>query len=600
MDPRMQLSVGGYVCERELGRGGQGVVWLARDRTGRQVVVKFLLPGKEYDEVALARVRREFGAASRVGELATARVLDADLTARHPYIVSEYVPGPTIHQHVAANGPLPSGRLQSLALAVAHALAQVHRVSVVHRDIKPSNILLSPDGPRIIDFGIARDDRLLESALTTPGSVLGSPAYMSPEQVQSRGVTAASDVFSLGGTLYFAATGRHPFDGESDYEVLVAVCTRDADLTEVPEPVRSVIADCLRKSPAERPTAAQLVARLAGAPEPTGWAGSSGSSGSSEASASTEGRRTESGAVPLQSQPQPRPQPQPQPQPQPVQPVQPAGGGGAAGGGRSGISSKQLRLWGFAAGSAAAAVLLAIVLSTTSGGSAAKDGPQTHGSASVLSSSGTSGGPGGPGGSQLLTYTDDLTDSGDWTHKDPTLAKITHQGGTMLVDPRTELEVWPQAPFEPSSFAVELSTQTEWYGGEGGVGLWCDGSGDYQRGSRWATYLTTGQEALIVREFRYKGAFQHDRVVEVDLPDLGLKVDDRQQVDMTMTCSSAGQGQIRVQLAVDGTLVASYTGAAFPDRGCGVAAFHYSATDPRGTAFHAGFERFTASELPTR
>ena len=228
----MQLSVGGYVCERELGRGGQGVVWLARDRTGRQVVVKFLLPGKEYDEVALARVRREFGAASRVGELATARVLDADLTARHPYIVSEYVPGPTIHQHVAANGPLPSGRLQSLALAVAHALAQVHRVSVVHRDIKPSNILLSPDGPRIIDFGIARDDRLLESALTTPGSVLGSPAYMSPEQVQSRGVTAASDVFSLGGTLYFAATGRHPFDGESDYEVLVAVCTRDADLTE--------------------------------------------------------------------------------------------------------------------------------------------------------------------------------------------------------------------------------------------------------------------------------------------------------------------------------------------------------------------------------
>src|SRR5690242_17099564 len=185
MDPRMQLSVGGYVCERELGRGGQGVVWLARDRAGRQVVVKFLLPGKEYDEVALARVRREFGAASRVGELATARVLDADLSGRNPYIVSEFVPGPTLHQHVAAGGPLSSGRLQSVALAVAHALTQVHRVGVVHRDIKPSNILLSPDGPRIIDFGIARDDRLLESALTTPGSVLGSPAYMSPEQVKS-------------------------------------------------------------------------------------------------------------------------------------------------------------------------------------------------------------------------------------------------------------------------------------------------------------------------------------------------------------------------------------------------------------------------------
>ncbi|MFF4256966.1 serine/threonine-protein kinase [Streptomyces sp. NPDC001663] len=542
MDPRMQLSVGGYVCERELGRGGQGVVWLARDRTGRQVVVKFLLPGKEYDEVALARVRREFGAASRVGELATARVLDADLSGRHPYIVSEFVPGPTIHKHVADNGPLASGRLQPLALAVAHALAQVHRVGVVHRDIKPSNILLSPDGPRIIDFGIARDDRLLESALTTPGSVLGSPAYMSPEQVKSARVTAASDVFSLGGTLYFAATGRHPFDGENDYEVLVAVCERDADLTAVPEPVRSVIADCLRKDPVERPTAAQLVARLAGA---------------------AEGARTESSTPP--------------------QP--PAPGSGSSGAG-SGSSSKQLRLWGFAAGSAAAAVLLAIVLITTSGGSATEGGPQAHGSASA--------------GSQPLSYTDDLTDSGDWAHKDPALAKITHKGGTMLVDPRSELEVWPQAPFEPSSFAVELSTQTEWYGGEGGVGLWCNGSGDYQKGSRWATYLTTGQEALIVREFRYKGKFQHDRVVEVDLADVGRKVESRQQVDMSMTCSPAGQGRIKVELALDGTRVASYTGAAFDERGCGVAAFHYSATDPQGTAFHAGFERFTASEPSAR
>ncbi|WP_345016712.1 serine/threonine-protein kinase [Streptomyces shaanxiensis] len=554
----MQLSVGGYVCERELGRGGQGVVWLARDRAGRQVVVKFLLPGKEYDEVALARVRREFGAASRVGELATARVLDADLSGRHPYIVSEFVPGPTIHQHVAANGPLTSGRLQSVALAVAHALAQVHRVSVVHRDIKPSNILLSPDGPRIIDFGIARDDRLLESALTTPGSVLGSPAYMSPEQVQSLRVSGASDVFSLGGTLYFAATGRHPFDGESDYEVLVAVCERDADLSAVPEPVRSVIADCLRKEPAERPTAAQLVTRLAGAVE------------------ATERAQTESRT--------------PQPQPQPPQP---AGRGSA--GASPGTGVKQLRLWGFAAGSAAVAVLLAIVLSTTSGGSPTRGGPQAHGSASA-SSSASSGRTKGSAISQPLSYTDDLTDSGDWSHKDPTLGKITHKGGTMLVSPRTQLEVWPQAPFEPSSFAVRLSTQTAWYGGEGGVGLWCNGSGDYRKGSRWATYLTTGQEALIVREFRFEGTFQHDRVVEVDLADVGLKVDSQQQVEMSMNCSAAGEGRIKVELAVDGTRVATYTGAAFDERGCGVAAFHYSATDPQGTAFHAGFERFTASE----
>jgi len=567
----MQLSVGGYVCERELGRGGQGVVWLARDRAGQQVVVKFLLPGKEYDEVALARVRREFGAASRVGELATARVLDADLSGRHPYIVSEFVPGPTIHEHVVAGGPLSSGRLQSLALAVAHALAQVHRAGVVHRDIKPSNILLSPDGPRIIDFGIARDDRLLESALTTPGSVLGSPAYMSPEQVRSPHVTSATDVFSLGGTLYFAATGRHPFDGESDYEVLVAVSTRDADLTAVPEPVRSVIADCLRKDPAERPTAAQLVTRLAEAVEATDGA-------RAESHGETGDARTETGTPP---------------------PGRGGGVGGGVGGGESsgpgpGRSVKQLRLWGLAAGSTAAAVLLAIVLSTTSGGSATEGGPQTDGAsgAGPSASSGRSTSP------QPLTYTDDLTDSGDWSYKDPTLATITHKGGTMLVDPKSELEVWPQAPFEPSSFAVRLSTQTEWYGGEGGVGLWCDGSGDFRKGSRWATYLTTDQEALIVREFRFKGAFQHDRVVEVNLADLGLEVESRQQVDMSMTCSSAGAGRIKVELAVNGTRVASYTGVAFDARGCGVAAFHYSATDPRGTAFHAGFERFIASGLP--
>ncbi|MCI3275383.1 serine/threonine-protein kinase [Streptomyces cylindrosporus] len=547
----MQLSVGGYVCERELGRGGQGVVWLARDSAGRQVVVKFLLPGKEYDETALARVRREFGAASRVGDLATARVLDADLTGRHPYIVSEFVPGPTLHQHVAAGGPLPSGRLQSVALTVAHALAQVHRVRVVHRDIKPSNILLSPDGPRIIDFGIARDDRLLESALTTPGSVLGSPAYMSPEQVKSGLVTSASDVFSLGGTLYYAATGRHPFDGESDYEVLVAVCERDADLTAVPEPVRSVIADCLRKDPAERPTAAQLVSRLAGAAEGV------------RAEASTESR------VPRPSSPSP--------------------------GHGSGTGAKQLRLWGLAAGSAVVAVLLAIVLITTSGGSA-KGGQGSP----AASSSAASGRVKSSAGSQPLTYTDDLTDSGDWKYKDPALGKVTHKGGTMLVDPGTELEVWPQAPFRPSGFPVRLSTQTEWYGGDGGVGLWCNGSGDYWKGSRWAAYLTTGQEAVIVREFRFQGKFQHDRVVEADLTDLGLTVEPRQLVDMSMTCASAGAGRITVELAVDGTRVASYTGAAFDARGCGVAAFHYSATDPRGTRFHAGFERFTASELPTR
>ncbi|WP_199547198.1 serine/threonine-protein kinase [Streptomyces sp. N35] len=535
MDPRMHGAVAGYVCERELGRGGQGVVWLARDAEGRQVVVKFLLPGKEYDEIALARVRREFGAASRVGELATARVLDADLTGRTPYIVSEFVSGPTIGEYVGASGPLTSGRLQSLALAVAHALAQVHRVGIVHRDIKPSNVLLSPDGPRIIDFGIARDDRLLESALTTPGSLVGSPSYMSPEQVRAQRVTSASDVFSLGSTLYFAATGRHPFDGSGSYEVLVAVCEDEADLTAVPEPVRSVIADCLRKDPAQRPTAAQLVTRLAGAAE------------------AVDGTPTVSLA--------PRPLP------------------GTVSGDRDGDRGKQLRLWGFAAGSAVAAVLLAVVLSTRGEGAG-----------------GGASGPGKSTDSPPQSYADDLTDSGNWTHKDPDLGKVTHKGGTMLVSPRLQLEVWPQAPFEPSTSAVRITTQAAWYGGDGGIGLWCNGSGDYEKGSRWSGYVTTGQEALIVREFRHKGEFQHDRVVEKNLADLGLKVTSRQEIDMALTCTPAGEGRIKVELALGGRTVAAYTGDAFTSLGCGVSAFHYNETDPEGTAFHAGFERFTAEE----
>ncbi|MBC9714857.1 serine/threonine protein kinase [Streptomyces sp. TRM66268-LWL] len=543
MDPHTQGSVAGYVCERELGRGGQGVVWLARDQAGRQVVVKFLLPGKEYDEIALARVRREFGAASRVGELATARVLDADLNGRTPYIVSEFVPGPTIAEYVGTSGPLASGRLQSLALAVAHALAQVHRVGIVHRDIKPSNVLLSPDGPRIIDFGIARDDRLLESALTTPGSLVGSPSYMSPEQVRAQRVTTASDVFSLGSTLYFAATGRHPFDGAGSYEVLVAVCEDEPDLAAVPEPVRSVVADCLRKDPALRPTASQLVTRLAGAAE------------------AADGTPTVSLT----------------PRPAPL-----AGNGGGRGTGSDGSEGgrgRQLRLLAFAAGSAAAAVILAVVLSTT-----------------AREPGGTGGSTGSPNGSSPQSYADDLTDSGDWTHKDPDLGKVTHKGGTMLVSPRINLEVWPQAPFQPSTPAVRLTAQAAWYGGDGGIGLWCNGSGDYGKGSRWSGYVTTGQEALIVREFRHKGEFQHDRVVEVNLADAGMEVKSQQQIDMALTCTPTGQGRIRVELALDGKRVAAYTGPAFTARGCGVSAFHYNETDPEGTAFHSGFERFTAAE----
>ncbi|GAA4064531.1 WD40 repeat domain-containing serine/threonine protein kinase [Nonomuraea soli] len=260
LPPGAPSRIAGYTLTGLLGEGGQGVVYLGEDDDGRQVAIKVMHAG------ALdGRLRKEAEAAQRVASFCTAAVLEVELTGERPHIVSEYVPGESLQARVRAEGPRSGGALHRLALATATALAAIHRAGVVHRDFKPGNVLLGPEGPVVIDFGIAR---AVDASLTRSG-VVGTPAYMSPEQVAGHPVGPPSDVFSWAGTVLFAATGRSPFSGVTVPEVLSAVLYRHPDLSSLPEPLRGLVGAALVKDPRGRPTAGQLVQALsAGAQEP--------------------------------------------------------------------------------------------------------------------------------------------------------------------------------------------------------------------------------------------------------------------------------------------------------------------------------------------
>ncbi|ADP79932.1 serine/threonine-protein kinase [Pseudofrankia inefficax] len=255
------VAVGGYRLLGTLGAGGMGRVYLARNQGGRTVAVKVIRP--EYaDEAAFrTRFRREVDAARRVGGPWTAPLIDADPDSEHPYLVTAYIPGPSLGRAVADHGPLPAASVRALGAGLAEALIAVHSAGLVHRDLKPSNVILSPDGPRVIDFGISR--AVDASVLTTSGAVVGSPAFMAPEQVHGAEIGPASDVFSLGSVLVFAATGAGPFDGSGMASVLHRVLTREPDLDGLPAELRELVRACLHKDPAARPTPRALVSALA-------------------------------------------------------------------------------------------------------------------------------------------------------------------------------------------------------------------------------------------------------------------------------------------------------------------------------------------------
>ncbi|TDB87971.1 serine/threonine-protein kinase [Actinomadura sp. 7K534] len=255
--------VGPYRLVRELGRGGMGIVHLADAPDGRRVAIKII--NSEMTETAdfRERFRREVTAARQVRSFCTAPVLDANMDGEPFYVVTEYIQGPTLERIVSSHGPLTGSDLDGLAVGVATALAAIHSAGVVHRDLKPENILLSPFGPRVIDFGIAR--RLgTDHRITRAGQSMGTPAFMAPEGLVDKPITAAADVFSWGSVIAYAGTGRLAFHGENVGQVLYKTVYGEPRLDGLKQPLRDIVARTMAKDPAMRPTAAQLLEELTG------------------------------------------------------------------------------------------------------------------------------------------------------------------------------------------------------------------------------------------------------------------------------------------------------------------------------------------------
>ncbi|MCK9893013.1 serine/threonine-protein kinase [Frankia sp. AgB32] len=258
--PSDPTEIGGYQLAARIGAGGMGVVYLSTDPAGRPLAIKIISSRVAGEPDFRRRFRREVTAARAVGGACAVRVVAADPDAPRPWLATEYVAGSSLAEVVEAEGPLPATVLDALALGLAEALQAMHQVGVIHRDLKPSNVILSANGPKVIDFGVSR---LSESTpLTRPGSVLGSPGYMAPEQVATDQIGPATDVYSWALTVAFAATGRPPY-GVGRPEVLIyRVIGEQPDLAGVPERLLPVLRAALQHDPAVRPTAAVLLRRL--------------------------------------------------------------------------------------------------------------------------------------------------------------------------------------------------------------------------------------------------------------------------------------------------------------------------------------------------
>ncbi|MFE7296559.1 PQQ-binding-like beta-propeller repeat protein [Streptomyces sp. NPDC057579] len=268
-------EIGGYPLEARLGSGGMGTVFLARTSSGRPVAIKLIHPQFAADDEFRIRFRQEVAAARRVSGAFTAAVVDAAPEAEQPWMATTYIQGHTLARRITTKGPLSGAELRRLAIGLAEALRDIHRVGVIHRDLKPANVVLSPEGPRVIDFGISR--AVDQQTLTVTGRVIGTPPFMSPEQLQApRGVGPRSDVFSLGTLLAYAATGHGPFDADSPYIAAYQVVHEEPSLDDVPVPLRTVVESCLAKEPDARPSADELLVLLRDLPADLGQADAGG------------------------------------------------------------------------------------------------------------------------------------------------------------------------------------------------------------------------------------------------------------------------------------------------------------------------------------
>jgi serine/threonine protein kinase len=244
-----------------LGAGGQGIVYLGEADSGQQVAVKLLHAQVGDEKQARMYFAKEVAAARRVEPFCTAQILYADVEGDSPYIVSEYIAGPSLHQVIENEGPISGTALHRLAVGMATALVAIHRAGVVHRDFKPSNVILGPDGPRVIDFGVAR---ALDASASASSGVVGTPAYMAPEQLRGDRPTPAADVFSWACALTYAATGKAPFGQDFIPAVMNRILTEQPDLDGLDRPLRDLVSSCLNKEPDQRPAARQVLLRLVG------------------------------------------------------------------------------------------------------------------------------------------------------------------------------------------------------------------------------------------------------------------------------------------------------------------------------------------------
>ncbi|HEU5472918.1 MAG TPA: serine/threonine-protein kinase [Actinophytocola sp.] len=264
-DPK---RIGNYTVIGRLGRGAMGTVYLARSPGGRLLAVKVARAELAEDPGFRDRFRQEVETMRAVGGFWTAAVVDADPDARRPWLASEYVPGPNLHEAVSGYGVLPEPALRRLVAGLAEALSAIHAAGLVHRDLKPANVLLAEDGPRVIDFGIAKV--LRHAGLTATGMFVGTPGYLSPEQIEGGEATAASDVFALGCVLVFAATGTGPFGAGDSMALLYRAVHARPDLGAVPAGMRPLASRCLNRRPQLRPTPADLLGEV-GLPGQDAW-----------------------------------------------------------------------------------------------------------------------------------------------------------------------------------------------------------------------------------------------------------------------------------------------------------------------------------------
>src|SRR3954470_1385776 len=273
LEPGDPASLGQYEVVGKLGEGGQGAVYLGRSPSGGYVAIKLLHAQMNTDSSARTRFAREVEAAQKVSPFCTAQVLDYDLDGRPPYIISEFIDGPPLYDVVLQEGAFQGASLERLAIGTATALAAIHEAGIVHRDFKPNNVLLASDGPRVVDFGIARSVNSQQSSVTATGMVVGTPGYLAPEQLTGEPLSPAVDIFAWGATMVFAATGHSPFEAETLPVIINRILNEEPDLSRLTGTMRELVAAALEKDPRRRPAAHQLLLRLLGqvgaAPSPS-------------------------------------------------------------------------------------------------------------------------------------------------------------------------------------------------------------------------------------------------------------------------------------------------------------------------------------------